>query len=272
VTFPVTLHAGDRLHARVTFSPAAVGGTNGTLSFATTSARYPYHDVPLYGDATQAGLYPTNPDMQFQLVLNDGLFQSNVPVGTALSQVVDIVNGSSAPEKVTSVTGPAGPFTAAGLPKPGTVIHPGQPVAVRVTFAPGRATSYTSSFTVTASGGSTTVALSGAGLRPVSKFTAPTSVSFGRVPVGHTATAWIGVSNAGNLTAVAQGVSAPGGPFRALARVLPGLPINGGNDLRIPVTFTPARAGAFTGSYQLHWTDRFGTHTLTVSLTGTGTG
>jgi hypothetical protein len=272
VRFPVTLHAGDRLHASVAFRPAAVGGTNGTLSFATTSARYPSLGVPLYGEATQAGLYPTNPDMHFMLVLNDGLFDSDVPVGTALSQVVDIVNGSPLPERVTSVSAPGGPFTAAGLPRPGTVIHPGQPVQVKVTFAPGRATSYTSSFTVRASGGATTVALSGTGLRPVSRFAAPASVSFGAVPVGHTATAWIGVSNAGNLTAVAQGVVAPGGPFRAQAKVLPGLSINGDNDLRIPVTFTPVRAGAFTGSYQLRWTDRFGMHTLRVLLTGAGTG
>lgn len=40
--------------------------------------------------------------------------------------------------------------------------------------------------------------------------------------------------------------------------------------LKIPVTFIPTRKGMFTGVYRLTWTDRLGTHTLAVPLTGTG--
>jgi hypothetical protein len=47
-------------------------------------------------------------------------------------------------------------------------------------------------------------------------------------------------------------------------------PFNPSYDLTVPVTFTPARTGTFTGRCQLTWTDRLGTHHLTVVLTGRG--
>jgi hypothetical protein len=40
----------------------------------------------------------------------------------------------------------------------------------------------------------------------------------------------------------------------------------------LPVTFRPAKAGAFAGVYKLRWTDRFGTHMLNVPISGTGVG
>jgi hypothetical protein len=46
--------------------------------------------------------------------------------------------------------------------------------------------------------------------------------------------------------------------------------VNGGYDLRIPVTFTPATAGRSAGRYTFTWKDRAGLHTLTVPVTATG--
>jgi PQQ-like domain len=51
----------------------------------------------------------------------------------------------------------------------------------------------------------------------------------------------------------------------------PGLPINAGYDVRIPVTFTPHRKGRFTASYTFTWTDATGRHTITVHISGTAT-
>ena len=74
----------------------------------------------------------------------------------------------------------------------------------------------------------------------------------------------------GSARATVTSVAPLHAPFRAPYTVARGLPINPGEDLRIPVTFTPARNGTFIGVYRLTWTDRFGPHTLDVSLTGTG--
>jgi Abnormal spindle-like microcephaly-assoc'd, ASPM-SPD-2-Hydin/PQQ-like domain len=274
VTFPVTLSRGDALHAPVTFTPTAPGGAVGSLSFGTEARRLPSVDVPLSGDGTRTGLYATTSALPFALVLNSGTKITNVPVGGTVPMTTDIVNGGTSPERVTSVRAPTGVFSATGLPAPGTIIHPGQSVVVQVTFAPHRAVSYAGSFTVTGRGGrAVTVDLSGTGLRAVSKFTAsPRTVNFGSVRLGHRVTATIHVTNAGNQPSTMSGAARLVRPFRARYPVARGLPVNGGDDLTIPVTFTPRHDGTFTGTYRLTWTDRFGTHTLRVRLTGTGVG
>ncbi len=273
VTFPVTLHKGDALHAQVKFAPAAPGGATGQVTFATAGSAGSAA-VPLIGDGMQTGLFATAPSLHFVLVKNSGELITNVPVGITDPVVTNIVNGGNKPVTVTSVTAPAGPYKALNLPKADTVIKPGGSIPVQVTFVPQQAVTSNSSFTVTASSGtSVTVTLSGTGLSPVTKFTAsPSTVNFGSVPVGHTATVLVHVVNAGNQPSLMQRTALPGGPFGAPLRAAIGLPVNGGDDLVLPVTFHPTKAGAFTGSYTLKWTDEFGAHTLNVPITGTGTG
>jgi len=272
VTFPVTLSPGDTLQAPVTFTPSAPGGTTGSLEFASSGTGVPPARVPLSGDGTRTGLYAATDSLSFALVLDDGTVQTAVPAGIPVPLTTDIVNGGSAPETVISVSGPSGPFTAADLPKPGTVLQPGQAVVVQVTYTPEQAGTDSSSFTITGnSGTSVTVSLSGTATAPVSEFTvSPTAVSFGTVHLRHTATRWIHITNAGNQRATTAGAPPPAAPFGAPYRVAKGLSLNGGDDLMIPVTFTPVTTGTFAGAYRLTWTDSFGTHTVNVPLTGTG--
>jgi hypothetical protein len=173
---------------------------------------------------------------------------------------------------VTSVTPPAGPFTATGMPARGTIINPGQSVTVEVTFAPKQAGLATGSLTISGSSGSSaTVALSGTAVPAVSQFKAsPSAINFGTVPMGHKVTAIIDIANTGNQPALVASVARLHLPFRALYSVAKDLPVNPGEDLKIRVAFTPTHAGTFHGVYRLTWTDPFGTHTLNVPLTGTG--
>ena len=60
-------------------------------------------------------------------------------------------------------------------------------------------------------------------------------------------------------------------PFAAPLQPAHGLPLIPETDMAIPVTFTPPRKSPFTTRYRLTWTDSTGSHTLTVTLTGTGT-
>src|SRR6202035_2981097 len=103
----------------------------------------------------------------------------------------------------------------------------------------------------------------------LSKFTHPTNVSFGKVTVGQTATRMIHIVNAGNTAATVSSTKLSG-PFRATAKVASGLPVNGGNDLTVPVTFTPAAKGYSAGTYTFSWTDQFGPHSLSIPVSGTG--
>jgi len=174
--------------------------------------------------------------------------------------------------RVTSISLPAGPYHVSGLPKIGTVIKPGEALPVEIDYTPAQAVTSSSSLTITASSGtSATVALTGTGLAPVTRFTAsPGVVRFGPVPVGHTATKMIQVVNAGNQPSLMGKTGLPGGPFGAPLQATPGLPVNQGYNLALPVTFHPTRAGAYHGTYKVTWTDRSGQHSLNVAITGTG--
>lgn len=274
VRFPVRLHRGDKLHVTAAFTPAVPGGAAGVVRFVARSHGRQRVTVPLSGTGTRAGLYATSAALSFRLVLNDGQTVSGVPAGLTVPRMVNIVNGGTTPQTVAAVSRPGGPFTVSGPLAPGTVIRPGQAVSVQVAFTPRGGGPASGSFTLTSTGGEkVTVRLSGTGQRPLSGFSASRSVvNFGAVPVGHTASEWVDVTNTGNETATMASASAPSGPFSAPYRVAVGLPVNSGYDLRIPIRFTPARTGTFTGTYQITWTDVLGTHTLRIALSGTGTG
>jgi hypothetical protein len=227
VTFPVTLHKGDALHAAVTFTPAAPGGATGQVTFTTTAAK-DAAAVPLIGDGTQTGLFATSTALSFAIVENEGTSVTNVPVGVTVPLTTAITNGGDTPVTVTSVTPPTGPYTAQNLPKVGTVIKPGASVTVQITYAPQAVATSNGSFTVTASNGtSATVTLTGTGLPPVTKFTAsPSTVHFGPVRVGHTARVMVHVVNAGNQPSLMKRTPGPGAPFGAPLRVPNGLPVS----------------------------------------------
>jgi hypothetical protein len=272
VSFPVTLHRGSALHAQVRFSPTAPGGTSGALSFATAGG-VPA-SVPLIADGTRTGLQAATPTLPLLLSLNDGTRVGPVPVGLMVSAVATIVNDGTAPQRITKVTAPraGGPLTYRALPKPGTLLRPGQSVSVQVIYAPTKVVPAKVTLTVTGSSGAAArVAITGTSQAAVSKIIAPKRVGFGDVRVGHTARRSINLLNDGNTAATVLKTVLLG-PFRLPYKVNDGLPFNGGYNLAIPVTFTPSRTGRFTGSYTFSWTDWFGTHAITIPISATGVG
>jgi hypothetical protein len=273
VKFPVTLHKGDVLRAQVKFTPGAVGGTTGAVAFTTSAGPAGKVAVPLVADGTQAGLFATYPSLSFVLNTNDGVI-SNVPVGINVWAETSIVNGSDTPLRVTAVKAPTGQYTVAGLPKPGTVIKPGQAIPVQAEFTPTQIGAVNSSFTVTTDKGQRlTVPLSGTGLKPVTKFASvPAQVNFGSVQVGHTKKIWVDIINKGNQSALMSGGSTQGAPFHALFSITRGLPVSSTNDLTVPIVFTPHNAGPFHGLYKVTWRDVWGNHSLEVPISGTGAG
>lgn len=269
VTFPVTLHKGEKLTAPVTFTPSAPGGATGAVSFATSEGP---QQVGLAGTGTRSGLSASASPVQFALVNDIGQFESDVPVGVEVPREFDITNFSTKPVKITSIGEPDSPYTVASGPKAGTMLQPGQSAVVQIVFKPDAPGDYPGSYSVHGSDGSTaTVQLTGAGLAPDSLFTAsPAVVNFGAVPVGKQATAVIRLTNTGNEPATVVSTSALIGPFRRIIRMAPQLPVNAGYDVRAPVAFTPRHPGTFSTTYTFTWSDITGTHSLTVTLKGRG--
>jgi hypothetical protein len=227
--------------------------------------------VPLAGDGIRAGLYASPAALPF-IFSTSGEPSGAVPIGTPAVLTTDITNGGSTTQTVTSVTGPSGPFTATGLPARGTRIEPGGSIVVEVTFAPGQPGPASSSITVAGSGGTiATVTLSGSGRAAQSAMTvSPARLRFGRVAPGKRAVATLTLTNAGNLPATIDRSTRLTAPYGTIYGIPADLPLSPGYRLNILVAFTPPHRGAFAASYRITWTDRLGTHTLAVPLTGTG--
>jgi hypothetical protein len=272
VSFPVNLTAGDELHAPVTFTATTPGGVTGDVTFSTSTGTAQPVNVPLDGEATQTGLYSTNPSLTFQIVDQDGMLITPIPVGQPQAELTNIVNDGTTPQTITTVSAPAGNlFKVTGVPKPGTVIQPGQSFVMTVTYTPTRVKASTGSVTVTgSSGASATVGLNASSEADTIKITAPKSLDFGAVAVGHSVTKMINIANVGNESATVTETSLSGASsFKNPLKPEAGLPVNGGYNLTIPIKFTPSRAGSFGGTYTLSWFDASGTHSVTVPITGT---
>ena len=268
VTLPVKLAKGAKLHALVKFSPAAPGTADGTVSFTTSTGRVRH--VPVTGTGAKPGLYAVPGTLAFPFAPDQGLI--DVPVGISVVQLVDVINGGGTTARVTSVTPPASPFIATDLPAVGQQIKPGQALVVKVAYTPQQPGTDSGSLAITDSTGKRlTIPLSGSATASVSQVTpAASTVDFGSVPVGQTVTKMVRVTNTGNIPATVSVPAVPRPPFHSRFHVFAGLPFNPGYSLTIPVTFTPARAGTFSTPYVFHWQDRTGSHSLTVTLTGTG--
>jgi hypothetical protein len=100
----------------------------------------------------------------------------------------------------------------------------------------------------------------------------PAKVNFGSIPVGHTKEIWVDIVNRGNQSEVMSGAATYGAGFHARYGIPRGLTVNRTEDLTVPITFTPHRAGPFSGRYKVQWADATGSHTLAVPISGTGVG
>jgi hypothetical protein len=263
--FPLMLLPGEALHLHVSFHPAAPGGVMGTVRLQSGRPL----EIPLSGDGIRTGLYATAGTLPFALVPS-GHAPEPVPVGLAMPNTVDIVNGGSTAVTVTAAAVSGGPFSATGLPAAGTRLQPGQVVTVQVTYTPQRPGHDSGRLTVAASSGTPAIVrLTGTAVAARSRVrVTPARLDFGTVRRGRQAAALITVGNSGNQSATFTGTAGPGAPFTARPRVPLGLTLNPGEALHLPVMFTPRVAGRFTAVYRLTWTDRSGTHTLAVPLTG----
>ena len=197
VTFPVTLRSGDTLHVPATFAPAAPGGTTGRCGSPPRPAERAGHR-PAIADATRTGLYATVPSVALRLSLNDGTEVGPVPVGhpntrsPRSSMAAPLRSGSPrSPGRVRlrgPVAAPAGHRPAAWPVCHRAVrLHPELGCRLEDGTHHHREQRHASEDQAVW------------GERPCrSKFTAPQRISFGHVPVGHTATRFIHIVNAGN--------------------------------------------------------------------------
>lgn len=190
----------------------------------------------------------------------------SVTVGSAVTQSLSLTNTGTATVDVSQAQ-----ISGAGLSIVGSAtgsIAAGQSSKIQIQFLPQAAGAVSGSLTLTsdASNASVTVALSGTGTEAAISVT-PSSLNFGSVVVGSSASQPITLKNTGtaNLTISQDSVTGAGFSVTGLSAET----IAPGNSITFNAVFTPSGAGSDSGNISL--TTDASSSATSIALSGTGT-
>jgi hypothetical protein len=243
-TLPQTLATGATLDVPISFSPTTTGGVNGTLTVALSDGEKLV--FALHGVGTRPGLGAAPTTMAF----------GTVPTGSTSTMNLQITNTGTDPETLGTITAPAAPFTASGLPAAGTVVAPGNSFVASVTYTPAGSQADSSTLTIASSSGgadhSLSVPITGTAVvgQGHLQFSAA-SVDFGSVAVGSSKSLSFTITNTGNIPVTVTKAKAPDGDFTSPTPLSEGLIIGPNQTAVQSVTLTPTTAGTLTGAYEV---------------------
>jgi Tol biopolymer transport system component len=239
-----SLAPGASQRVTVTFAPTGVGSQTGTLSISHGAAESPA-TVALSG----AG---TNQTLSLSSTL---LFFDSVSVGSSATRMFTVFNTGAGMLSVSSITSSDPQFTVS--PASFTVEAQADTVAasqvVTVTFTPASTGQQTGKLTLlhNAAGSPSTISLLGAGVvgQPILSLSS-TSLSFGNVAVGSSATRMFTISNTGTV-ALSVGSITSSNPQFTVSPASFTVAARAGtvaSSQTVTVTFTPTGAGPHTGA------------------------
>ena len=263
LALPVDLAKGGSMAVPVEFSPTVPGQADGTLTVTTADGETDLLGV--HGVGTKDGLGATPAAVLF----------TDVPTNTVSRATVNIVNTGTTAVNVTGVTLPVSAELSvdpATTPVVGQTIQPLSSIAVSLVFSPTAAAPVTDSLIVASNLGAVTVSVTGTAVDGAAHLQMPSSLNFGDVPVGTSATRAFQITNTGNVPMTITKAKAPQGAFSTTTPIAEGLKIPAGDSAYQSVTFTPTavgQAGTLDTFYLITADD--GQGALKVMLTGNGT-
>jgi hypothetical protein len=191
----------------------------------------------------------------------------SVVVGAKATQTATFT--AAATTQVTGLSTTNAAFTL-GNPTPalGTPLTVGQTLTVPVSFAPTNPGAYTAQLNATTStGNGGTLGLSGAGSTNGPSLTAtPTTLAFGAIVAGTTASQNTLLMNVGNQTLTFQGFTMPTAPFSVTSAPAVNATLAPNASVALTVQFAPTVDGNFTGSVTIQSSSTGGA--LAIPLSG----
>jgi iron transport multicopper oxidase len=260
---PVDLQTGDSVSVPLTFTPSTTGLASTTLHVDTSGGGV---DIPVSAagvlNSPQLVVSPT------QLSLG-----GTTGGGTQLSGAVTITNGGGQPMQIdnTDLPAPSSPFTVSGVPQPGTIVAPGDSIALTATFtAPNGAVAghYHDTLTLhTDDGEQQTVEMTAVVAAPAHVTITPTTFNLGNVPLGATIDSKFVLHNSGGLSAsfVRSKPPARNVGFQARTTLSEGTSLPAGGTLTETVRFSATKLGTFTDAWSLNPADGQGLRTVTFT-------
>lgn len=257
--FPAILQPGQAVVLQMAFAPTAVGAASGSV-LITDDASGGSQSVSLSGTGTAVpvpGLAASSTALNF----------GSVTVGSSSALSLTLTSNGTAPVTIMNLALNA-PFSIAPTTLP-VQLQPGQQLALQVTFSPQAAGGDTAELTVNsdASSGPLLVSLGGTGVAasvPVLQVNS-TSLAFGQVVVGQSASRTLVISNTGQAPLTIDTLLATGGAFQLSAPTLP-VTVQAGQQLSLNVVFAPTAPGNSAGSIAISSNGG----NATVSLSGSG--
>ncbi|MGA2459499.1 MAG: choice-of-anchor D domain-containing protein, partial [Terriglobales bacterium] len=224
LALPVTLTAGQSTSFTVLFSPTASGAASGSISITSTGSN-PNLSIPLSGTGVTQGTLTAN---------QTSLAFGSVQIGnsTSLSETLSNTGGSSLTISAATVSGTG--FSLSGLTLPVTLTAR-QSTSFTVLFSPtaSGAASGSVSITSNASGSNLSIPLSGTGVTQGTLTANQTSLAFGSVQVGNSASLSETLSNTGGSSLTISAATASGTGFSL-------------SGLTLPVILTAGQSTSFT--------------------------
>ncbi len=246
------LAAGTHTAIRLTFRPAHRGPVVASLDIPTSAGT---RSIAVSGYGTAPGLLLSAPPLDF------GTVETRAG-GRRLS--LSFSNSWIAPERITAIGLPRGPFQLAGMPAAGTTLAPRQSFTVSVHFDPSAPGSFHTQLRIVTDHGAVSVPVSALAAAGAPRLQAGLArLDAGAVRVGHSRTLVLRVANTGTVPLEITRAIAPLGPFAVPAPLPEGISLDPGAAVHVRVVFTPHSRGAFSGRYLIRGDDGRGPHTIT---------
>ena len=255
ITAPVVMAPGDSLTLTVKFAPTAAGAKSDSVSLVNSQGGIT--SVSLSGTAVQSSLTVSPGNINF----------GNVVTNLTNSQTVQITNPSTISVKVSAANITGTGFSTSGLALPLT-LNGGQSSTFNVLFAPKTAAASSGTLTLVSDAATSPapITLSGTGIAAGSTLSVnPSSLGFGNVKVGSSATAVTTLKNTGTANITLSQIST-GTTVYSTSGITAPVVMAPGDSLALTVKFAPTTSGTKSDSVSL--LDSLGGIT-SVSLSGT---
>ena len=260
---PLTLAPSQTTTFGVTFSPAALPGTDGAVVLTVngvTNAVYLGYSGSGASTTVPAVVTPTPASLAF----------ANITTGQTSSQTVTLTNTGGVSATISQATVSGTGYSVSGFTA-GTLL-PGATMLFNVNFAPTAVGSFPGTVTVTsnASNPSLSIPLTGTAVAPPAVLTAsPTSLTYTNVTVGQGSNQTETIKNTGGTNATISAVAESGAGF-SVSGITPPVTLTPGQSTTFTVTFTPTSATTFSGTVTV--TSNASNPSLSIALSGTAEG
>lgn len=257
MTTPITLAAGQNTSMNVTFKPSASENVTGNITVSNSQGANTV--IAVSGNGLQPALNITPSSASFV----------NVTEGSPASQTFQLQNSGTGTLTVSQVGVTGTGFTLGTLTLPVTLAS-GQTSTFNVQFNPAAAGAVTGTVSVVSNAPNSpaTIGLSGTGVAVTQTLTfSSTSLAFGSVSAGSSATQSVTVTNSGNAGVTVSQISATGSGFSLTGAGTP-VTLSSGQKMTFDVIFTPNAAGSDVGSVSV--TSNASGSPKTIALSGTG--